>query len=392
MDRPPALPRTAQNAPPHAASLERLTARLVDSLRTRPGHALIVGQTSLDASEFFRGAAKQVKVHRSLTVDGRSIDPDAVPLALWGDDEDETLAPRSVMGRNVFAAARAAQLPIIVAVSHADAAEVRQLERLRQLLECVPDALETLRIVLLGTPRLAQTLTQPEARALATRIVTTVHVPAATPDVPTVPATHIRLPSRRPRRRGLRAALGIAAIVALAVIGALPRRSSEPPDVPVAIPSPGSVADAKPAEVVAARADAPDDAGGPRAEAAPAVVNAAVAPAPEPGTAIAAPAPAPAPNAAAVAAVPRDTVPAPQPAAAPLPSIALQVGAFRRPENAAALERRLATRFPHVEVVPFLRDGVTYHRVRVGGFATDTERAAAARGLRADGYAALPVR
>src|SRR5581483_9307701 len=171
------------------------------------------------------------------------------------------------------------------------------------------------------------------------------------PDVPTVPATHIRLPSRRPRRRGLRAALGIAAIVALAVIGALPRRSS-----------------------------------------APAVVNAAVAPAPEPGTAIAAPAPAPAPNAAAVAAVPRDTVPAPQPAAAPLPSIALQVGAFRRPANAAALERRLATRFPHVEVVPFLRDGVTYHRVRVGGFATDTERAAAARGLRADGYAALPVR
>jgi cell division protein FtsN len=71
---------------------------------------------------------------------------------------------------------------------------------------------------------------------------------------------------------------------------------------------------------------------------------------------------------------------------------ALQVGAFVNPATADALRARLAPRFPGVTVSPARRDGTTYHRVRVGGFASAQELEAGARALRAAGFTPVRVR
>ena len=68
------------------------------------------------------------------------------------------------------------------------------------------------------------------------------------------------------------------------------------------------------------------------------------------------------------------------------------MGAFRLVDNAAALRARLAERFANVVIVPTHREGVTYYRARLGGFASDAELEAAAKALRAAGFAPLLAR
>jgi hypothetical protein len=85
------------------------------------------------------------------------------------------------------------------------------------------------------------------------------------------------------------------------------------------------------------------------------------------------------------------------PAPATAPSHAAAVGARRAHkggdlERADALRAQLAARFPGASVSPATRDGTTYYRVRIDGFATTADRDLAAAALRASGYAPVRVR
>jgi cell division septation protein DedD len=72
-------------------------------------------------------------------------------------------------------------------------------------------------------------------------------------------------------------------------------------------------------------------------------------------------------------------------------SLALQVGAFRDPANAAALRRELGRHFAVVTVTSVERDGQTLHRVRVEGLPTEGALQTALSSLRKAGHHPFPV-
>lgn len=69
---------------------------------------------------------------------------------------------------------------------------------------------------------------------------------------------------------------------------------------------------------------------------------------------------------------------------------ALQVGAFLSAASAEALRQRLGGRFADAYVSTVERSGSTYHRVRVGRFASEADLRATETALRKAGYA--PIR
>ena len=77
---------------------------------------------------------------------------------------------------------------------------------------------------------------------------------------------------------------------------------------------------------------------------------------------------------------------------APDTGLRLQVGAFREPGRAEHLREALADDFAGVYIVRAQIDGLTWHRVRVGGFRTETELRAGIPALRAAGYRPFVVR
>lgn len=322
-------------------------AKLVAALRDRPGHVVVVGETAGDAAALFDEVAPEVIAHRTVRVDGRALDPAAAVATLWTDGGGTGRA--WVRQRAGLAAlvdgARAAGRPIVVAVADADAADAVRLERVRQALECSPEATEVVRIVLLGGPGLVETLRRREARSFATRVVAVVRTTSA--GEPT-PAQH-RHRTRRAARYAEAAGLAAVGMLVAWMVGTPAAHRPPAPLPPPAIPAaPATPRDVPPPPAVAERVD--------------------LVPAPDPAM---------------------ESPPEP---AARTNDRALQVGAFVRPENAEALRRRLAERFDDVYVSAVERAGTTYHRVRVGGFASDDDRALAAAALRASGYAPIVPR
>jgi hypothetical protein len=353
---PPARPRTAR---------ERAIAKLLLGIRTRPGHSLVIGKTAAEAADLFRAVAAQVDAYRRVTVDGRKLDPDAVLRSIAGNGHADG-AGAIEMRRALVEGARQARLPIVVTIADADSADVQQLERLRQSLECMPDAIETMRIVLLGTQKLVEALAQPEVRALSTRIVSIVRVPQPEGEpVRARPAAPLATPLATPRAKRSRVGLLVGAVAVAAAliawVGLVPlTRSTRPTVGDAPSPSPAVVAEAI---VPAAPVLGPPD---------PLTLEPDLPPPPKP-LAAAAPAPAPEPVASN-------------------PEVALQVAAFTRFENARALLKQLGERFANVVIVPIERNDVKYFRVRVAGFANEAEREATAKALRAAGFAPIPVR
>jgi len=72
--------------------------------------------------------------------------------------------------------------------------------------------------------------------------------------------------------------------------------------------------------------------------------------------------------------------------------IDLQVGSFRRYENALALKSKLASRYANVYVTPFSFRGGEYHRVRVGGFSSMDELRTTESALARAGFRPMRVR
>ena len=315
------------------ASRAAAVAELVAAVQTRPGHVIVIAQDAKAAAGLFSEAEAQLATHRAVRVRGRELDGSAAVAALCADKEE------SGGLQALIEEARAAALPVVVVVAEADAAGADRLERLRQAVECVSDAAEVVRMVLLGSPRLLDTIRRPEARLLAMRVAAVVRVPVETVT-----------PERR-AAGGLRAGLAGLYTHAVALVGVVVFATS--------MLAPKIL---RPRDHVAGAS-------------APAVVAAAP-------SATRPPVPAPAAN------------PPPAPAAAAPPRLAhgpaLQVGAFLSAASAEALRRQLAPRFGEAYVSNIDRDGATYHRVRFGGFASEADLHAAETALREAGYA--PVR
>src|SRR5262245_7589821 len=392
---------------------------LCTALEARSGHAMVVGRDAEAAEAFFARVAADLSCHRRIRVGAGSLEPAAVVRALGADvsNADPALSEDAIV-RALVEDARGEGLPIVVVIAHADAVKPRWLEDLREIVESVPEARDIVRIVLLGGPRLIETLRLPDVQPLAARIVTHVRLPQPKEDI--APARSWR----SIRTIGPLVVVVIGAVMlAVLRIGESPRRAAIPPVVehpaaPVAVPRPAppvptpaveperaapspdapqpTPSQAAPPQAAAPQ-PAPPQAAPPQATAPePAPPQAAVPqPAPlhaaPPQTAAVEPAPpqtaAPQP-AAPQAAAPRPTPPreAPPQAASPKPAPtqvaspkpapspstpphgpALQLGAFASADNAEALRQRLAPQFPAVYVVTVVRNGVTYHCVRVGG-------------------------
>jgi outer membrane biosynthesis protein TonB len=355
-------------------TLDLAVAKLHTALQQRSGYVVVTAETGERAEALFTAVEPRLRTFRTVRVSGSDLDPEAIVRALW--HEGEPPFPARLAMRTLIDEARAAAQPIVVAITDADTADPARLERVRLTLEGAPDASEIIHIALLGGPALIELLRRPDTRAVAMRIGATVQVPSVTTDI----ATAMRTPVER-RRGGM---LAIVAVAAIAVGGIwLAWRSNPPPASPVttAKPAPPPPTGAPP---VAAPLEAPP----PPHE--PAQVEASPVPAPS-APPMAAPVPAPS-NEQAPAIVSVSPTPAATASAAPAVVGALQVGAFVRSASADALRSRLAPRFPGVVVSPATRDGTTYYRVRIAGFANGEARDAAARALRASGYTPVRVR
>jgi cell division septation protein DedD len=345
-------------------------AKLRTALQERSGYVVVTGDEADAAEALFADVEPSLRTYRTLCVGGPRLDPDELVRALSGDGAPPR--PTRLAMRALVDEARLAGKPIVVAIADADRADAAALERARTVLEGAPDAGEIVRVALLGGPLLVELLRRPEARGVAMRIGATVRVPARELIAVQPPA---------PPRLGRTWGVAVGAFVAAAVaVPWLARRALDGERAPIPSVAPEPAAAPEPAIDAGAFAATPP----PTEPAAPPMPVVDVAAAPEP--------PPPAPPVVAPQAPEAPETPAPV-ATAPVPSgPALQLGAFVRADAAEALRRTLAARWPNVYVSASARDGVTYHRVRIGGFASPHDRDATAAALRAAGYSAVPVR
>jgi hypothetical protein len=171
-------------------SLDVLEDRLRRACLDGSGHLLVTGsdRTAIHALlARVLDSVQPLSAIRTLAVDPNpnatvdrvitAFDPHATP--------DNYLDRRAALVELLARAAQAGK-SIFVVVDDADRATVEQLERLRASLEIAPEALERLRLVLIGDVALSQKLEEPGARALRTRIAATVSMDNTT-DVATSP-------------------------------------------------------------------------------------------------------------------------------------------------------------------------------------------------------------
>ena len=145
------------------------------------GHVLVTGAD--------RGAIEALldrvigKTESIGTVRGNAADPASTVdrlIALLDSESEVTghLDRRRAL-LQLLARAQDAQKSIFVVVDDADVATVEELERLRTTLEVAPDAIERLRLVILGDNTLSAKLDATSARALRSRITSRIRVSAA---------------------------------------------------------------------------------------------------------------------------------------------------------------------------------------------------------------------
>lgn len=357
VDLPAGRPRT---------TLDLAAAKLRTALQERSGYVVVTAESSAAAEALFAAVAPELRTFRTLRTSGRTLDPEAIVRALWRDGEPPF--PARIAMRALIDEARAASQPIVVAITDADVADAGELERVRLTLEGAPDASEIVHIALLGGPALVELLRRPEMRSLALRIGASVQVPVVASALTTGTG------ARRARGRGRWIATAAAAALAAGVLWSV--RQPRLPD-PTVEPEPPTAAPPAVDPVAVVPTVVPEP-----------------TPAPTPSVDEAVPSPPPTASAEAeVGTIPPAPAPAPPPAAATRGiGVALQVGAFRRAEGAAAVRDKLAGEFPGVSVSPLTRGGSTLYRVRIGGFATEEELAATARALGAAGYPPIRVR
>lgn len=350
----------APGAPP-ATSRAAAVAKVVAAVQTHPGHVLVIGKNAKAAAGLFDEAEAHLATYRGVRVRGSALDGNAAVAALCADKEQNGSPgawQRSAM-QALIDEARASALPVVVVVAEADKAGAGELERFREVVECVSDATDVVRMVLLGGPRLLRTVRRSEAWSPATRVATVVHVPDATgrglgPWPGGVAGRYARA-----------AALGGVVVLAALTLGP---KLFPPRDDGLGPPVTPPVAEAEGPLQLAPLVALPE-----AHEAAPATAPST------PSLPVPKRAASPPPTRTA-------SVSRPSPARGP----ALQIGAFLSAASAEALRQRLGGRFGDAYVSTFERSGSTYHRVRLGGFASEADLRVAETALRKAGYA--PIR
>jgi cell division protein FtsN len=397
--------------------------RLLTVLQSRPGHVLVIGAHAADVDAVFERVDAQLTCHRRLRIAGAGLDPEGVIRALGVDlaSADPPPSATSIL-TTLVTEARAAGAPVVVVVAQAEEADDAALERLCALIDEVSDARDTVRLVLLGGPRLTRMLAQPGARKLWARFMTTVQAPPCERAVLDTPAAP--LVERRARRWGTGVAVATALSAVALLVGSVRNRgvppavqteeraapavvAVEPP--PQVAPAPSDPAPPEPAaepasppvvivskpEVVrplevateAERAQKPTVTTRPERVPQPAVVEPEVAR----QTAVA-----PHPDVARASDVALAARSAPEGAArtavsTPARGEILQLGAFRSAENAQALREQVARLFPDAQVSNVMLAGVEYHRVRLGA-ASERDLTTRAATLKAAGFSTVRVR
>lgn len=159
-------------------SVDVLEDRLRSACLDGSGHLMVTGSNRSEIHAILKRVLDTVaplSAIRTLAVDP---DPNAtvdrVISAFDPDARPDNYLDRKAALVELLARAEQARKSIFVVVDDADRATIEQLERLRASLEVAPEAIERLRLVLIGDTALPQKLSDPTARALRTRIATTV--------------------------------------------------------------------------------------------------------------------------------------------------------------------------------------------------------------------------
>jgi hypothetical protein len=328
-------------------------AKVALTFSVRSGHVAIVAADGDAADAIFRLAEPQLPPTRVVRVAAGDLDPASLP-------------------RDVFLPLNGATHVALV-VANAETMSAHALVRLGETIRRTPGICTVVRLVLLGTPRLAQTLNRPEARPFTTGVAVLGDVPAPDP-IPVAAdlgTTRWYRPPRRPRwlsrEQGLTLAAG-AALLAFALWVPMDFGGSPAPVAPIAA--------REPPPPVALPASEPS---GPSAD---------------PET----PLPGPAERdvvATGAAEISVAERPAEEPPAAerpaPRPAWRLQVGAFRDRANAIELASKVSEHFDGVHVTADAHGGAPLYRVRVDGLGSEADLRATVTALRAAGHESFRV-
>ena len=144
------------------------------------GHLLVTGSNRAEVDSLLDRVIR--KTDPMGTIRARAGDPVSIEdrlIALLDSESEVTghLDRRRAL-LQLLARAQEARKSIFVVVDDADAASIEQLEKLRTTIEVAPDAIERLRLVLVGSSSLPAKLDAAGARALSSRITSRIRVGA----------------------------------------------------------------------------------------------------------------------------------------------------------------------------------------------------------------------
>jgi hypothetical protein len=147
--------------------------RLELALRAGTGHVVVTAGERAQAAQLVDAALERSAAIAVLRFRAASIDPlaaiDDVASPRGGS---RSMSERHEAVRELLEKARSARSDVFAVVEDADVATAEDLERVRMAMECEPNAIARMRVVLVGTALLDSTLEQPAATALASRIGT----------------------------------------------------------------------------------------------------------------------------------------------------------------------------------------------------------------------------
>jgi type II secretory pathway predicted ATPase ExeA len=144
--------------------------RLQAAVHAGTGHILVSSEAQEAAAQVVEAALECVDALAVLRLQATVADPvvDVANLSAKAASVSALPPPETITG--LIHEARANDSKVFAVVEDADDLDARGLERIRMALECEPDAIERMRIILIGGPRLDLTLAEPAASALSSRI------------------------------------------------------------------------------------------------------------------------------------------------------------------------------------------------------------------------------
>lgn len=184
---------------------ESIETRLALACTRGKGHVLVTGS---DRGEIDATLARVIeKVAPMAAVRARATDPagglDPVLSLVTSDSIPKAHLERRRALADLLARAEAAEKPVLVIVEDAEAATIEQLERLRETLEVMPEALKYLRMVLIGDSGLASKLNTQAGRPFSARIASHVSFDPRSPIKDDMSMPIVERPTASPRSQAL---------------------------------------------------------------------------------------------------------------------------------------------------------------------------------------------